>query len=150
MLMSEGWWVKYYLTWLLVSLLFMVCKGRIHSLATLIMIFFFGRNALNTCDSAYRCACKHVQAPGVQAAKLCVLKTSCLILFLLILLYFVIFTLSFKSNRFAGRGMVDGAENKEVPEAVGSRMGSRAAPLPAGSMAAPEPLILNNSNNRRL
>lgn len=28
-------------------------------------------------------------------------------------------------------------------------MGSRAAPLPAGSMAAPEPLILNNHNNNR-
>lgn len=69
--MSERWWVKYYLTWLLVSLLFMVCRDGIHSLATLIFfIFFFFRNNIHTCDSTYRCARKYVQSPGVRTSKI--------------------------------------------------------------------------------
>lgn len=40
-----------------------------------------------------------------------------------------------------------GLKNKDVSAAIGSRMDSRAAPLPAGSVAIPKTLILNKNNN---
>lgn len=55
--------MKYYLTWLLISLLVMVCGGGIWTPATLIargLLFFFCRNKVNTCDSAHRCVLAHI------------------------------------------------------------------------------------------
>lgn len=61
--------MKYYLTWLLSSLLVMVCRGVTHSLATLIvwgLPYFLCRLEVNTCDCPYRCACTYRYTHSLQ------------------------------------------------------------------------------------
>lgn len=118
--------MKYYLTWLPISLLVTDFGGGIWSLTTLIacgLLFFFCRNKVNTCDSAYRCACTcthtHMASPCTTNKITCPQSI------------WQLFPLS-HLNPTELPNRADGVENKEVPKVAHSRTGQlRASPREA-------------------